>query len=331
MIPPYLPALAALVAALSWVATGRVVVWLGRRAILDRPNARSSHVVPTPRGGGLGALPPILLGWGLLAFLLHGPDPLNDPDWRWPAVIGAVLLAAVSWRDDRGHVPVRVRLLAQLAAILPVAWLLPGPVAQGWLPGWLDLALAVVAWVWFANLYNFMDGIDGITGVETVALGCGLAAVAATVGPMDEAGFGLVLAAGAAGFLVWNWHPARVFLGDVGSVPFGYLAGGLLLALAGAGHWAAAVILPLYYLADATLTLLRRLARGEAVWRAHREHFYQRAVQGGLSHAAVAARVALADMALIGCALWSLSAPWPALLAAAAAVAALLVELGRRR
>ncbi len=325
MIPTYLLVLAAVVGGLSWVGTWRVVAWLRGRAILDRPNARSSHVVPTPRGGGLGALPPVLLGWVLLAFLLDGPA------WRWVVVAGAILLAAVSWRDDRGHVPVRVRLLAQLAAVVPAALLLPGPVTQGWLPGWLDLAFAAVAWVWFANLYNFMDGIDGITGVETVALGGGLAAVALVAGPADEAGFGLVLAAGAAGFLAWNWHPARVFLGDVGSVPFGYLAGGLLLALAAAGHWAAALILPLYYLADATLTLLRRLARGEAVWRAHREHFYQRAVQGGLSHAAVATRVAVADLALVGCALWSLATPWPALLAATATVAALLVELGRRR
>lgn len=325
MTPAHLLLLAGAVAVLSWGATGRVVAWLRRRAILDRPNARSSHVVPTPRGGGLGALPPVLLGWGFLT-LLPGADA-----WQGAAILGALLLAAISWRDDRGHVPVRLRLLAQLVATVPVALLLPGPVAQGWLPGWLDLALAVVAWVWFTNLYNFMDGIDGITGIETTALGIGLAAVAVAAGPWIAAGPGLVLAAGAAGFLAWNWHPARVFLGDVGSIPFGYLAGGLLLALAGAGHWAAALILPLYYLADATLTLLRRLARGEAMWRAHREHFYQRAVQGGLSHAGVALRVALADAVLVGCALWSLAAPWWALLAAAAVVAVLLAELGRRR
>jgi UDP-N-acetylmuramyl pentapeptide phosphotransferase/UDP-N-acetylglucosamine-1-phosphate transferase len=325
MTPAHLLLLAGAVAVLSWGATGRVVAWLRRRAILDRPNARSSHVVPTPRGGGLGALPPVLLGWGFLT-LLPGADALQGA-----AILGALLLAAISWRDDRGHVPVRLRLLAQLVATVPVALLLPGPVAQGWLPGWLDLALAVVAWVWFTNLYNFMDGIDGITGIETTALGIGLAAVAVAAGPWIAAGPGLVLAAGAAGFLAWNWHPARVFLGDVGSIPFGYLAGGLLLALAGAGHWAAALILPLYYLADATLTLLRRLARGEAMWRAHREHFYQRAVQGGLSHAGVALRVALADAVLVGCALWSLAAPWWALLAAAAVVAVLLAELGRRR
>ncbi|BBK41072.1 glycosyl transferase [Allostella vacuolata] len=324
-VPPYLLVLAVAVGLLSWFATGRVTGWLRRRAILDRPNDRSSHAVPTPRGGGLGLLPPLLAGWLLLALLL-GPDRL-----MLGMAAGALLLALVSWRDDRGGLPVRVRLLVQLAAVVPMVLLLPGPVAQGWLPGWLDGVLAALAWIWFVNLYNFMDGIDGISGVETVAVGGGLAILSLLVGPADEAGFGLLLAAAAAGFLAWNWHPARVFLGDVGSVPLGYLAGGLLLALAGAGHWAAALILPLYYLADATLTLLRRLVRGEAVWRAHREHFYQRAVQGGLSHAAVALRVAAADLLLVGCAVWSLAAPWPALALAALVTVALLVELGRRR
>ncbi|WP_245978612.1 MraY family glycosyltransferase [Allostella humosa] len=324
-VPPYLVALAALVGLLAWLATGRVTRWLGQRAILDQPNDRSSHQVPTPRGGGLGLLPPVLGGWCLLAFLLDGPA------MAWAMATGALLLMAVSWRDDRGGLPVRLRLLVQLVAVVPVVSLLPAPIAQGWLPGWLDMALAAVAWVWFVNLYNFMDGIDGISGVETMALGCGLALVALATGPADAAGYGLVLAAGAAGFLAWNWHPARVFLGDVGSVPLGYLAGGLLLALAASGQWAAALILPLYYLADATLTLLRRALRAEKVWQAHRQHFYQRATQAGLSHAAVALRVGACDVLLVACALWSLAAPWPALAVASAIVAALLVELGRRR
>jgi UDP-N-acetylmuramyl pentapeptide phosphotransferase/UDP-N-acetylglucosamine-1-phosphate transferase len=137
--------------------------------------------------------------------------------------------------------------------------------------------------------------------------------------------------AGAAfGFLPWNWQPARIFLGDVGSVPLGYALGWLLLSLAAAGAWAAALILPLYYLADATLTLMRRLARGERVWQAHREHFYQRATQAGRSHAAVVSLVALADAVLIALALGSARWPWAMLAAAVAAVALLLAVLARR-
>src|SRR6202011_3993706 len=117
----------------------------------------------------------------------------------------------------------------------------------------------------------------------------GLAALAAAI------------VATAAGFLVWNWAPARIFLGDVGSVPLGYLLGFLLLDAAARGHWKLALILPLYFLADATITLLRRLLRGERVWQAHREHFYQQAVRDGLDHGAVVKRVIVADLLLIGC------------------------------
>ena len=160
---------------------------------------------------------------------------------------------------------------------------------QGWLPPALDMAAAALLWVWFVNLYNFMDGIDGLAGSETAAIGIGLAlfAVVGTGGDPALAAPAAAIAAAAIGFLVWNWAPARIFLGDVGSVPLGYLLGFLLLATAARGYWKFALILPLYFLADATITLLRRLARGERVWLPHREHFYQQAVQRGLGHAAV--------------------------------------------
>jgi UDP-N-acetylmuramyl pentapeptide phosphotransferase/UDP-N-acetylglucosamine-1-phosphate transferase len=186
--------------------------------------------------------------------------------------------------------------------------------------------------VWFANLFNFMDGIDGIAGGEATAVGIGIALVAGTGGAFELIAPSVAVAAAALGFLVWNWHPARIFMGDVGSVPLGYLLGYLLLALAARGEWAAAVILPLYFLADATLTLLRRLARGERVWQAHREHFYQRAVQRGLRHDAVVLRVVAADLVLIAGA-WAAAMGWgfAALVVAMLTVLLLLVELGRAR
>src|SRR5690606_27746163 len=137
----------------------------------------------------------------------------------------------------------------------------------------------------------------------TAAIGLGVALFAGAAGGEPAlVALGLAVAGAAFGFLPWNWQPARIFLGDVGSVPLGYALGWLLLSLAAAGAWAAALILPLYYLADATLTLMRRLARGERVWQAHREHFYQRATQAGRSHAAVVSLVAAAAAA---------PAPWP--------------------
>ena len=138
-----------------------------------------------------------------------------------------------------------------------------------------------------------MDGIDGIAGSEAAAIAGGLL-VLAVFGNGADPSVTLLSAAilGASlGFLVWNWSPAKIFLGDVGSVPLGYLTGFLLIGLAGAGRWKIAMILPLYFFADATITLGRRLLRGERVWEAHRQHFYQKAVIRGLDHAMVVRRV----------------------------------------
>ena len=140
-----------------------------------------------------------------------------------------------------------------------------------------------------------MDGIDGITSVETIVIGVGVFLI--SDGP--TAFLGGILAAAATGFLKWNWNPAKVFLGDVGSIPLGFLLGWLLLNLAGNGHWAAAIILPAYYLTDATITLIGRAIKGEKLWQAHRQHFYQKAVQRGLSHEYVATMVAFLGAVLI--------------------------------
>jgi UDP-N-acetylmuramyl pentapeptide phosphotransferase/UDP-N-acetylglucosamine-1-phosphate transferase len=319
--------LAALVPAAALAAslglTGAVGRWLGGRAILDHPVARSSHSAPVPRGGGLAVVPVLLAAWAALAAAGEAAAP-------WPVVAAAGCLALVSWRDDLGGLPAGLRLAVHAAACgVGIACLEGGPVFQGWLPPLLDHAAAAILWVWFVNLYNFMDGIDGIAGTETACLGAGVALVAAVAGTGGGAA-ALAAAAAALGFLWWNRPPARIFLGDVGSVPLGYLMGWLLLALAARGLWAPALVLPLYYLADATITLARRALRGAAVWRAHREHFYQRALGPGESHAAVLRLVLAADLLLVGLAGLAVSRPWTALLLAAAVTAALLARLARR-
>jgi UDP-N-acetylmuramyl pentapeptide phosphotransferase/UDP-N-acetylglucosamine-1-phosphate transferase len=177
-----------------------------------------------------------------------------------------------------------------------------------------------------------MDGIDGITGIETACLGLGAAWVLTL-----ENGFGdgtaylaLTAMAAAVGFLPWNWHKAGIFLGDVGSVPLGYAMGWLLLLLAAKGYWAQALILPLYYLADATITLVRRMARGERFWQAHKSHFYQRAAARDGDHAAVAVLILAGDLTLLALALLAVFHALAALVLAAAVTCAMLVVLARR-
>jgi len=324
-----LAAMAGAAGLLSLVATRALIALLRRGAVLDRPNERSLHVVPTPRGGGIAPVAIILVAWaGLAAAGRLAPGLLL-------VLPGAILLAIVSWRDDRHGLSPGLRLLAQIAAVTLGLLALPpaGRVFQGWLPAGLDAAAAAFCWLWFVNLFNFMDGIDGLAGSEAAAIGLGLMLFAGS-GRGQDPGLALLAAAiagSALGFLVWNWAPARVFLGDVGSVPLGYLIGFLLLDLAAAGAWKIALILPAYFLADATITLVRRLLRGEAVWQPHRQHFYQRAVGRGLGHAAVVRRVIAADLLLVACG-WAAEngGGWPALAAAAAILAALFAALAGR-
>ncbi|HUB95097.1 MAG TPA: glycosyl transferase [Stellaceae bacterium] len=318
-------AVAVAVLAATLVLTGAVRRWLGARAILDRPVERSSHSVPVPRGGGLAIIPVLLGGWGAIA-------AAGAPTRVLIVMAVAAALAALSWRDDIGGLPVPIRLLAHAAAVGVGLAALPGPIFQGALPIALDRAATWLMWLWFVELYNFMDGIDGITAVETIAIGTGVALAVTLAGATGDGTASLAVAAVAAalGFLRWNWHPAQIFLGDVGSVPLGYLIGWLLLLLAAKGLWAPALILPLYYLADASLTLLRRALSGERIWRAHRAHFYQRALAPDGDHAAVSCLVLAGDAALIAAALIAVRWPAPGLVLGVVVTAALLWRLEQR-
>ncbi|HEV2263685.1 MAG TPA: glycosyltransferase family 4 protein [Stellaceae bacterium] len=308
----------------SAILTALIRDWLRRRAILDRPSERSSHVRPVPRGAGLAVVAALTVAW--LALAARDAMP---PDSVVIALVTAAL-ALLSFVDDLRGLPVAVRLAAHFIAALITLAFFPHDalVFQGLLPLPLDRAAAALLWVWFVNLYNFMDGIDGITGVETVCIGLGVAAVS-FVGSGGLAAAALVVVAVALGFLRFNWQPASVFLGDAGSVPLGYVMGWLLLVLARDGQWAPALILPLYYLADATVTLARRARRGEAPWRAHRDHFYQRALRGN-DHAAVARLVLAGDVGLIALALLALAWPLIAVGLALLLSAAMLVGFARR-
>jgi len=314
--------IAAGVLAFVYLSMRPLITWLRQRAVFDIPNARSSHTEITPRGGGIAVAAGILLGLAVWMAL--------SPEQASPLVLlGIAVLAVVSWLDDRlKGLPVGLRLGAQMLCVGVVLALLPAEatVTQGLLPAWLERVVRFFAWIGFTNLFNFMDGINGITAVETITIGGGFALVYAVLGEAYAMAPGAIVAAAALGFLPWNWGKAKVFLGDVGSVPVGYLLGALLLALTLREGWAAALILPMYYWMDATVTLLRRLRRGEKIWQPHRSHFYQQGSRKLGSHAAVALRIAALNLLLIVLAAISLQGGWvacAAILAAAILTAAL--------
>jgi UDP-N-acetylmuramyl pentapeptide phosphotransferase/UDP-N-acetylglucosamine-1-phosphate transferase len=313
--------LTGLALALAWSLTG--LYWRLMRAYgqLEQPTERGMHRVPVPSGAGAAIVAAALVLW---------------PVWRAPdAGLDTVLLATlaalalVSWLDDRHGLSPALRLaLHATAVVLLIASLGPDQRLLPMLPLGLERALLGLAWLWFINLYNFMDGIDGLAGAEGVAVAAGYALVVAVAG-LDTpfASLGLILAAATAGYLFWNWHPAKVFMGDTGSIALGFLLGWLMLDLGLRGLWAAAMILPAYFVADATLTLLKRIARGEKPWQPHRQHAYQRAVLGGTRPSAVVLRTALANAALIALAVLSIDHPVLALAGTAGVVAMLLLNL----
>ncbi|MDF1794271.1 MAG: glycosyltransferase family 4 protein [Thalassobaculaceae bacterium] len=300
---------AVLAFAVSCIATRALLALLRRGAVLDHPNARSSHDIPTPRGGGIAVIASIVVA------ALAGSVVDGQTSDSLATVMGlAIGLSILSFVDDLRSLSAGIRIAAHALAVAGGLWALGGTGAfAAYLPQPMDLALTALAWLWFVNLYNFMDGIDGIVGSETALIGTGIAGLALLgLIPGTLLGPAAAITGAGLGFLVWNWHRAKVFLGDSGSVPLGYLVGYLLIATAapGGGALAAALILPLVFVVDATVTLLRRLARGERPTEAHREHAYQRAVQGGWSHARVCVAIIAVNIVLIALA-WLLAPAHP--------------------
>lgn len=297
-----------MVACLSSLALIAMAIWyLTKKSILCTPNARSSHDVPTPRGGGLGMMPVIFAGMGYLLWRGELDYPCTC---AWLAVLGGgIILSLVSWMDDKQQdgISPKIRLLIQMGAvILPlVLWPLDaGKVFPDFVPVIVERVLLFGAWVWFLNLYNFMDGINGITGVETVSISGGIAALALFGGLAVTPGFvslNLIICGAALGFLFWNARPrAKVFLGDIGSISLGYLLAFVLFVLAAQGYLVIALLLPLVYLVDATYRIIKRSLRKEKIWQPHREHFYQQAtVKNGFTHLQTSAWILGANLLLI--------------------------------
>lgn len=330
------PLLAGIVAFLAAVLVTPLVRSAARRwGVLDRPNERSSHTGVVPRAGGVA----ILVAVGLALAVARGPW------WPRPAAVallaGALVLAAVGLADDRFGLPPAVRLAAHIAVAIGFVSV-AGALDRVPLPAPLDMelhalgpALSVLWIVAVVNFYNFMDGIDGLASLQAAVTGVGIAIAA----PDPFASFlGAALAGAAAGFLFFNWSPASIFLGDVGSGAMGFTLAALpflatpdarppMVLFVAVSLW--------FFLADATFTLLRRMARGARLHQAHREHLYQRLVSTGWSHARVAGGMGVAAAALTAAGVVALrsshpAAPWVPVLLAAALFAAEIGLVARR-
>jgi len=316
----------------SALLTRFVRAHLIKRAIMDQPNERSMHAVPVPRGGGL-AVMSVVIG-GMLAYAALSLSLPSSFLFLLPALF---LLLAVSWIDDKKGLSARLRLGAHILAALIGSFALgkEATLFGDLLPFWLDRAVMVLGWAWFMNLTNFMDGIDGITGVQTITTAGGAGVLLwltdklfiKSGAVMPEVALAALLVGACAGFLIHNWHPAKIFLGDVGSVPLGFLTGFLLLRLAEAGFAAAALILPLYYLADSGITITRRAIKGEKIWQPHRQHFYQKAAAGEGRHDKIVLWILETNLLLVLLAGLSLFYPSHGIEIAIAAVALLLAKL----
>ncbi|MGX9556081.1 MraY family glycosyltransferase [Pseudomonas sp. CFBP 5750] len=247
------------------------------RSIIDIPNARSSHSIPTPRGGGVAIVVAFLLTLPLL-----GQLGLVPPHYLIALGGAGALVAIVGFMDDHGHIAARWRLLGHFsAAIWALAWL------EGLAPlnlfgvsvdlSWIGHALAAFYLVWVLNLYNFMDGIDGIASIEAVSACMGASALYILSGFTDLIWPPLILAAAVLGFLFWNFPPAKIFMGDAGSGFLGIALGIMSLQAAWVSpalFWAWLILLGVF-IVDATVTLTRRFLRGDKVYEAHRSHAYQ--------------------------------------------------------
>ncbi|MGV8864519.1 MAG: MraY family glycosyltransferase [Pseudomonas sp.] len=286
------------IAVVSFFLTAALRRYAIARSLMDIPNARSSHSLPTPRGGGVAIVLAFLLALGLL----FGLGALTYSDFLAIAGAGG-LVAVIGFMDDHGHIAARWRLLGHFtAAAWMLAWLggLPAISLFGatFSLGWVGHALTLLYLVWMLNLYNFMDGIDGLASVEAVCAALGACLLYGLSGHADSIWAPFLLAVSVAGFLCWNFPPARIFMGDAGSGFLGIVLGGLSLQAAwilSSLFWGWLILLGVFVV-DATFTLIRRLLRGDKVYEAHRSHAYQFASRAYGRHLPVTLAVALINV-----------------------------------
>ncbi len=329
----YAVAFLLILAVIAWyeIKTLRIF-FINKRIISKIVHVGSIHKRPVPYGAGIALMDMLCIA--LIMWLIFIAPVINIPtiltQWFLLAVIG---ICVVSFFDDVRPLPPVPRLLVQMVFIAPLIPLLPGSILLNYFPIWVDVLFAFLFWVTFTNFFNFMDGIDGISGVEMGSVGAGLFLVTLFIGKQDiflTTGLpGLAILIGALVFLLWNWHPARIFLGDCGSVPIGFIIAGLILQLASYGYWEAAIILPLYYYMDAGLTLLKRMLKLEKFWLPHLSSFFHMAWRSGYTHKQISRAILGNNIFLIFCAIMSLTYEYSSIIAAALSTSSLLFWMWR--
>jgi len=281
---------------ISAYVTKAMMIFFNHKDIMAR--TIDSQKLSIPVGGG----------WAIVFISL----PLMTAFHVIPMVIllGSLLCIWVSWADDIKHVNPFFRLAIYSVAILVPILLLPSNVLlfQGYLPLWLDRFVIFLSWLWFVNLYNFMDGIDGISGSETISICLGILLIALiTTIPSSMVMQSCIIMGATAGFLIYNWQPAKIYLGDLGSIFLGYIMGYILLSLALSGYFFIALMLPLFYLMDSTITICRRILKLQKIWKPHREQYIHRSVdKAGRSHSETDILIIICNLLLIALAILSI-------------------------
>ena len=274
---------------LSYFGVERFRQWSSRKRIFDIPNERSSHTAPKPRGGGLVVVCVSLILYSVLTIVYRG-------GFETGYLIAALLIASVSWLDDLFSIPFMWRLIVHIfAAFLVISNV--GYINQIYLPFFQQVeigrfgVLLTFCWiVWLTNAYNFMDGIDGIAGAQAITAGIGWFIVGKMLGHDEVAIYGGILAFSCAGFLIHNWQPAKVFMGDVGSAFLGFTFAVMPLLTQKKDNEESqilsliVILLVWFFVFDSVYTFFRRLIKREKVWNAHREHIYQKLVKKGFEH-----------------------------------------------
>ncbi len=309
-------------ALVSAVLAGLFWLWLRHRA------ARWPQSKGSVRQGGL--IPLILIGFAWSALSVLDLAPIET----LMAIVGAGVLAWLGWPFG-GFKPERyIRFAIECGAVVLGCIFVPGRghIFQGLVPPFADLLLTAILWLWFIHLWGSLDAVDGLAGSQTLLVGFGAAGIAFAAADHETgaATLGLSLAAVLAGFLVWNWPPARLRLGAIGALPLGFLVFWILLGLAGRGYWAPAIILPLAALADGVATLARRVARFQLPWGTHRDHVFQMAARRFAEPGPVVLRLAGGTLGLALTAALAVPFRWIGLPIALAGTVALLIWLGRR-
>ncbi len=281
---------------LSIIITKPLIAFLKEKQMVDMPNQRKNHKIPTPRGGGIAILICILICFETIELQSH------TTYYSIYLIIAISICAAISLLDDAFTISIPLRMYFQILSVYLTINSLYG-YNTNLLPHLsltIEKTLIAIALLGFINIYNFMDGIDGLAGSQTIYIAT-IVLIFSIIDPQIDSSISylcLSIIGSCLGFLIYNWHPAKIFMGDVGSVTLGLICGWLLLNIAIHGYIAAAIIIPGYYLADGITTILKRLIQKKKIWHAHSEHYYQLAVRKGSSHSQVTKRIICCNLIL---------------------------------